>query len=127
MADNDGDASIQEVYAALVADESRSEAIVRDVIRAAESGRSPLVLTRRTEHLSRLESRLSGKVRNIFVLKGGMGRKQRRTVTEALAGLPGAEQRLLLATGSYIGDGFDDPRLDTLFFAIPLALTCTLP
>ncbi len=100
MADNDGDASIQEVYAALVADESRSEAIVRDVIRAAESGRSPLVLTRRTEHLSRLESRLSGKVRNIFVLKGGMGRKQRRTVTEALAGVPGGEQRLILATGS---------------------------
>lgn len=126
MADGGGDTSIQDIYTALVADEPRSGAIVQDVIRAVESGRSPLVLTGRTDHLNRLESALSGKVRNVFVLKVGMGRKQRRTVSEALAAVPGGEQRLILATGSYIGEGFDDARLDTLFLAMPISWKGTL-
>jgi superfamily II DNA or RNA helicase len=126
LADGRGDASIQDIYAALVADEARNDAIVRDVIRSVESGRSPLVLTGRTDHLSRLESALSGKICNVFVLKGGMGRKQRRSVSEALADVPAEEQRLILATGSYIGEGFDDSRLDTLFLAMPISWKGTL-
>jgi superfamily II DNA or RNA helicase len=126
MVDGGGDISIQDIYAALVADEARNDAIVRDVAHAVESGRSPLVLTGRTEHLSRLESALSATIRNVFVLKGGMGRKQRRTVSEALAGVPDGEQRLILATGSYIGEGFDDARLDTLFLAMPISWKGTL-
>jgi superfamily II DNA or RNA helicase len=126
MAYASGDFSIQDIYAALVTDEGRNDAIVRDVIRAVESGRSPLVLTGRTDHISRLESALSGKIRNIVVLKGGMGRKQRRSVSEVLAGIPDAEQRLILATGSYIGEGFDDARLDTLFLAMPISWKGTL-
>jgi superfamily II DNA or RNA helicase len=124
--DGNGAASIQDIYAALVTDEARNETIARDVIRAVESGRSPLVLTNRTGHLSRLESTLSDKIHNIFVLKGGLGRKQRRTVSEALAGVPDGEQRLILATGSYIGEGFDDARLHTLFLAMPISWKGTL-
>ncbi len=120
------DVTIQDVYSALVTDQERNESIVRDVIDAVESGRSPLVLTGRTDHLSRLESALAGKVRNVIVLKGGMGRKQRRAVSEALAGVPEGEQRLILATGSYIGEGFDDARLDTLFLAMPISWKGTL-
>ena len=120
------DVTIQDVFAALVADETRNEFIVRDVIRAVECGRSPLVLTGRTDHLIRLESALEGKVRNVIVLKGGMGQKQRRSVSEALAGVPEGEQRLILATGSYIGEGFDDARLDTLFLAMPISWKGTL-
>ena len=120
------DASIQDVYAALVTDEARNECIVRDVIHAVESGRSPLVLTGRTDHLSRLESALVGKIRNVIVLKGGMGRKQRRAVSETLVGVPEGDQRLILATGSYIGEGFDDARLDTLFLAMPISWKGTL-
>ena len=63
-------------------------------------------LTGRTDHISRLEAALAGKIRNIIVLKGGMGRKQRRVVNEILAGVPDGDQRLILATGSYIGEGF---------------------
>jgi superfamily II DNA or RNA helicase len=120
------DPSIQDIYAALVTDQLRNETIVRDVIHAVESGRSPLVLTGRTDHLGRLESAISGKIRNVFVLKGGMGRKQRRAISEALAGVPDGEQRLILATGSYIGEGFDDARLDTLFLAMPISWKGTL-
>ena len=126
MNDNGADATIQDVFTALVADDMRNESIVRDVTHAIESGRSPLVLTGRTDHLSRLEAALAGKVRNVIVLKGGMGRKQRRSASEALAAVPAGEQRLILATGSYIGEGFDDARLDTLFLAMPISWKGTL-
>jgi superfamily II DNA or RNA helicase len=126
MPDVSGNSSIQDVYSALVGDDARNEAIVRDVVSAIESGRSPLVLTGRTDHITRLESALSGKIRNIIILRGGMGRKQRSGVKEALASIPDGEQRLILATGSYIGEGFDDARLDTLFLAMPISWKGTL-
>src|ERR1700689_2318315 len=72
------------------------------------------------------ETALSGKVSNVFVLKGGMGKKQRRTIAEAMAAVPESERRVILATGSYIGEGFDDARLDTLFLAMPISWRGTL-
>lgn len=126
MPDEMADATIQDIYAALVTDEARNQHIVSDVIHAVEAGRSPLVLTGRTDHISRLEAALAGKIRNVIVLKGGMGRKQRRSVNETLAGIPESDQRIILATGSYIGEGFDDARLDTLFLAMPISWKGTL-
>ena len=55
-----------------------------------------------------------------------MGRKQRKAISEALANVPESEQRVILATGSYIGEGFDDARLDTLFLAMPISWKGTL-
>ncbi|MGD0302430.1 MAG: DEAD/DEAH box helicase family protein [Bryobacteraceae bacterium] len=126
MTGGEADATIQDIYSALVTDEARNQYIVRDVIHAVECGRSPLVLTGRTDHLRRLESALAGKVRNVIVLKGGMGRRQRRSISETLASVGDGEQRLILATGSYIGEGFDDARLDTLFLAMPISWKGTL-
>src|SRR5262249_31865304 len=100
--------------------------IVPDLARAVEAGRSPLLLTGRTEHLSQLAARLEGRVENVFILKGGMGRKQRRAIAETLAAVPEGEPRAILATGSYIGEGFDDARLDTLFLAMPISWRGTL-
>jgi superfamily II DNA or RNA helicase len=121
-----GEPTIQDIYAALTTDEGRNKMIADDVVRAMEQGRSPLVLTGRTEHIAQIETALAGRVRNIVVLKGGMGRKQRREVNERLAAIPDSEQRLILATGSYIGEGFDDARLDTLFLAMPISWKGTL-
>ena len=64
--------------------------------------------------------------KHIFVLRGGMGKKQRRAISEALASVADSETRLIVATGSYIGEGFDDARLDTLFLAMPIAWKGTL-
>jgi superfamily II DNA or RNA helicase len=64
--------------------------------------------------------------KHVFVLKGGMGKKQRRSTAEALASVPETESRVILATGSYIGEGFDDARLDTLFLAMPISWKGTL-
>src|SRR5258706_2062613 len=80
--------TIQDVYAALTTDRARNSIVANDVVRAVEQGRSPLVLTGRTEHITQLETALCGRVRNIIVLKGGMGRKQRREVNERLAAIP---------------------------------------
>ena len=121
-----GELTIQDIYAALTTDEGRNKLIVEDVVRVMEQGRSPLVLTGRTEHITQIETALAGRVQNIIVLKGGMGRKQRREVDERLAAIPDSDQRLILATGSYIGEGFDDARLDTLFLAMPISWKGTL-
>jgi superfamily II DNA or RNA helicase len=126
MASESADVTIQDVYAALVGDGSRNELIAADLIRALESGRSPLLLTGRTEHLKYFRAKLSGVAKHVFVLKGGMGKKQRRNTAEELASVPESEPRVILATGSYIGEGFDDARLDTLFLALPISWKGTL-
>ncbi|MBK7928679.1 MAG: hypothetical protein IPJ98_14660 [Bryobacterales bacterium] len=118
--------TIQDIYAAMTTNEVRNRMIADDVTRAVEQGRSPLLLTGRTEHLVPLEAALAGRVQNVIVLKGGMGRKQRREVNERLAAIPESEPRLILATGSYIGEGFDDARLDALFLAMPISWKGTL-
>jgi superfamily II DNA or RNA helicase len=120
------DTTIQEVYAAVADDRVRNEMILADLLRAVGDRRSPLFLTGRTSHLRYFETALSGKVSNVFVLKGGMGKKQRRTIAEAIAAVPEGESRVILATGSYIGEGFDDARLDTLFLAMPISWKGTL-
>jgi superfamily II DNA or RNA helicase len=118
--------TIQDIYAALVDDVSRNEMIADDIVRAVQSGRCPLLLTGRTEHLQFFASRLAGVAKHVFVLKGGMGNKQRRETAAALASVPEDESRVILATGSYIGEGFDDARLDTLFLAMPISWKGTL-
>ncbi len=118
--------TIQDVYGALSTDTSRNEMIASDIALALSLGRSPLLLTGRTEHLSYFATRLSSAAKHVFVLKGGMGTKQRRETAEAISAVPENESRLILATGSYIGEGFDDARLDTLFLAMPISWKGTL-
>jgi len=121
-----GDVTIQDVYAALVGDIARNEMIAAGLTRALEAGRSPLLLTGRKEHLQYFAAKIEPVAKHVFTLKGGMGKKQRRTTAEALASVPENEPRVILATGSYIGEGFDDARLDTLFLAMPISWRGTL-
>ena len=121
--DNPG---IQEVYSALAGDEARNEMILNDLFNALEDGCSPILLARLVSHVEELEKRLQNFVRNVIVLRGGMGKKQRQAVFERLAAVPDTEERVLIATGSYIGEGFDDARLDTLFLLSPVSWRGTL-
>ena len=125
-ADLDRTASISEVYAALVADEARNRQIVEDVTRSVRAGRSPIVLTERRDHLDHLAAQLRSVVNHLVILHGGMSAKERRTALATLAKLPDNAERLIVATGRYIGEGFDDARLDTLFLAMPVAWKGTL-
>jgi superfamily II DNA or RNA helicase len=118
--------SIQELYAAMMPQPERNRLIVRDVEDEVRLGRSPLVLSGRTDHVEHLASMVSSSVAKVFVLRGGMGKKQRREIAEAVSAVPDSEPRIIVATGSYIGEGFDDPRLDTLFLAMPISWKGTL-
>jgi len=117
---------IHELYAALAGNQARNDLICLDLLRSLKAGRSPVLLTERTCQVDEFASRLTGLVKNIVVLKGGMGVKQRRSVAEQLATIPEGEERILLATGRYMGEGFDDARLDTLFLAMPVSWSGTL-
>jgi superfamily II DNA or RNA helicase len=117
---------IHQLYSALMHDESRNRMIVEDVLAAVGANRSPVVLTERTEHLALLADRLCGLIRNVVVMKGGMGQKQRRLLAEKLLSISDDEQRVIIATGRYLGEGFDDARLDTLFLTLPVSWRGTL-
>ena len=120
------DVSIQELYAALAVDEKRNRLILDDVIQSLKEGHSPILLTERRDHLEYFAARLERLAKNVVVLQGGMSGKESRRVKEQLAAIPAGEERLLLATGRYIGEGFDDARLDTLFLAMPVSWKGTL-
>lgn len=115
-----------ELYDELIADESRNRLICEDVVQAVRENRSPIVLTERKEHLDRLADELSSEVRHLIVLRGGMRKKELTTITDRLEAIPENEERVLLATGRYIGEGFDDARLDTLFLTLPVSWRGTI-
>lgn len=117
---------MHEVYDALARDVVRNDQIFEDLLDCIRSGRSPILLAERTRQVDEFVARIGTLVRHVVVLKGGMGAKQRRAVAEQLKTIPDGEERVLLATGRYIGEGFDDARLDTLFLATPISWRGTL-
>lgn len=114
-------ATIQEVYAALICDKGRNNMIVEDVLEAVRAKRSPVLLTERIKHLHLLAELLSPHIHNVIILKGGMGQKERRLLSEKIANIKDKEERVIVATGRYLGEGFDDARLDSLFLALPVS------
>jgi superfamily II DNA or RNA helicase len=96
------------------------------VAAAVQANRFPVLLTERREHLEALAELLSKRVAHVFVMKGGMGKKQRRQLEEQIANVASGESRVILATGRYLGEGFDDEWLDTLFLALPISWRGTL-
>ena len=88
----ENETTIQDIYAALFTHQERNDLIVRDLQRALSAGRSPLVLTSRTEYLDYLAGCLRRACPHTFILKGGMGLKQRRKLAESLAAVPRARK-----------------------------------
>ncbi len=116
----DEDISISEIYRRLMISEKRNRRIANDVMDAYRTGHSPLILTERTQHLEILRELLEPEVELLVVLKGGLGKKKLAAINASLGeweDLP----HVVLATGRYLGEGFDDPRLDTLFLAMPVS------
>jgi superfamily II DNA or RNA helicase len=116
---------ITALYAALAQDEKRNDLIFDDVLLSLEAGRRPVILTERRDHLEYFRTRLKKFTRNLVVLYGGMNATERRTADEGLR-RPDTEERLVLATGRYLGEGFDDASLDTLFLTMPISWKGTL-
>jgi superfamily II DNA or RNA helicase len=115
------EASIQEIYGALANDTDRLGLVLTDIRELAREGRAVVVLTERRDHLARINESLCGEMPNLVVLHGGIKPKARRAAMAQLAEQSDTEPRLILATGRYLGEGFDDPRLDTLLLTMPIA------
>jgi superfamily II DNA or RNA helicase len=126
LAAEEKDVSIQEIYSQLTRDENRNDMIFNDLLTSLEMKRSPLLLTERTEHVEYFAGRLEKFARNVIAMRGGLGKRQREEIAERIASIPDEEERVLVATGRYIGEGFDDARLDTLFLALPISWKGTL-
>lgn len=117
--------SLPEIYSALAHSDGRNALIFDDVLTALEAGRCPIVLTERRDHLELLEARFTKFVKNLVTLRGGMSVGERHAVQSIMEASHGQE-RLILATGRYLGEGFDDARLDTLFLTMPISWKGTL-
>nr|VFJ90650.1 MAG: hypothetical protein BECKLFY1418A_GA0070994_101242 [Candidatus Kentron sp. LFY] len=107
---------ISEVYRWLMENTRRNLRIVDDVAATIEAERHPLVLTERREHAERLAETLMERGIRAVVLRGAMRARECEIANEQLS-----KTQVIVATGKYIGEGFDLPRLDTLFLALPIS------
>ncbi len=119
--DSDRRIEYQSLCAEIIRSHPRNLMIRDDVISALNEGRSPLVLTERTEHVMTLTDLICPHASHLIVLQGGMGRKSLREALGQLAAVPENESRVVIATGKFVGEGFDDSRLDTLFLTMPVS------
>lgn len=117
---------IQDIYTGIIGNESRTNQIISDAVRLIAEGRTPLLLTERKDHAVRLAEELRGKADHIFLLLGSGKQKEKREKLAALRAVPAKESLAVVATGKYIGEGFDEPRLDTILLAMPVSWKGTL-
>lgn len=124
--ESDKRVEFQSLYRELIADDVRNQQICEDVVESLTTGRSPLLLTERNDHLDALERQLSRATEHVVALRAGLGKRQQRAIEERLAAIPPTAPRVILATGKYVGEGFDEPRLDTLFLTLPVSWRGTI-
>ena len=113
--------AITTLYQSLSEDLLRNTLIIDDVCQAVKSRRSPIILTSRTAHVAILVEKLKDKVKNVVTLTGTGSAKEKRETLQHLQEIPENEPLVIVATGKYVGEGFDYPRLDTLFLALPIS------
>ncbi|WP_312699205.1 TOTE conflict system archaeo-eukaryotic primase domain-containing protein [Sedimentibacter sp.] len=113
--------SIGEIYSEISTSQIRNKLIIDDVIKCVKEGRNPIILTERTAHVKLISEELSQKIPNVIELTGGMTVNERKSKMERIAGVHPEDSVVIVATGRFVGEGFDEPRLDTLFLAMPIA------
>ncbi|MHB8282127.1 MAG: TOTE conflict system archaeo-eukaryotic primase domain-containing protein [bacterium] len=113
--------NINDLWNKLIEDNNRNDLIVRDIIDALDKGIFPLVITERKKHLELLETMLRNKADLIAVFHGGIKLKSNRATLDKLRNSSRSLRRVILATGSYIGEGFDEPGLNALFLTMPIS------
>ncbi len=119
----DGPWPITDIYTVLTENKPRNDQILRDLDIALERGRTPMILTERVPHAKMLAERIKERNPNIevFLLIGEGAAKDKKERLEALRYFPDNQPFVIVATGKYVGEGFDEPRLDTLFITMPIA------
>lgn len=112
---------IQDIYAGIVKNDMRNSFIISDAINLLREGRTPLILTERKEHAIQLAKALQGKIDHIFLLLGSGKQREKKETLSALRDVPAGESLAVVATGKYVGEGFDEPRLDTILLTMPIS------
>jgi len=110
---------IVDLSSRMVENNDRNQLIIDDIINVLDASRFPLILTERREHLEKLAELLKEKIEFLAILHGGIKQKHRRETFEKIKEYPDNCRKAILATGSYIGEGFDEPRLNTLILTMP--------
>lgn len=118
--------SITSLYTALVDDETRNQQIISDVIQCHKKGRNCIVLTERTAHVELIADELRQNLPEVISITGGRSTKEKREALAFIANAADDKPMTIVATGRYIGEGFDEPCLDTLFLAMPISWKGTL-
>jgi len=118
--------TVQELYGCITADEVRNQMIADDVIQCCKNNRNCLVLTERKNHVTDLAKKIGTEIPDVITVTGGMGTKNTRENHAMISGFPKDKPLVIVSTGRYIGEGFDEPRLDTLFLAMPVSWKGTL-
>jgi len=120
------DLPIQELMRRLAEDPRRTERIVEEALACWGDGRSLLLLSERTDHITTIAAALAEEVPTLFLLHGRLSARQRSATLAALEALPPDAPRIVLATGRLVGEGFDHPPLNTLLLAMPVSWKGTL-
>ena len=113
--------TITAMYQSLSEDTVRNNLIVNDICKVVDSGRTPIILTNRTSHVTLLAEELRTTIPNVITLTGSATTKDKRDALLRLQAISPSEPLVIVATGKYVGEGFDYPRLDTLFLALPIS------
>lgn len=116
---NEEQQTIQEAYRQTIHNQRRNELIIQDIKKCLKEKRTPLVLSRFRSHAQYLYRCLEGEADHVFLLQGGSSAQERETIRSGLKAVPEDESLILIAVDKYIGEGFNYPRLDTLFLATP--------
>lgn len=113
--------SLNQITEELLKDKRRNEIIISDVKEAVTNRRTPIVITKRIDHARMLFDRLRGAADNIILLTGSLSSTEKRNANKRLQSISSDESLILIATGQYVGEGFNYPRLDTLFLTAPIS------
>lgn len=118
--------TITDVYKELSESEYRNNLIISDVNTAVKSGRTPIIISERMSHINTLAELLKDSADNVVILSGQGSSKVKNGLIEHIRSIPDNQTLIILATGKYVGEGFDYPRLDTLFLTMPISWSGTL-
>lgn len=122
----DNHITITQMYKLISESTYRNNMIADDVRDAIKQKRNPIVISERLSHLETLYDILKGAADHIFILSGQGTAKSKRELLDRIRNIPDSESVILLATGKYVGEGFDEPRLDMLFLVSPISWSGTL-
>jgi superfamily II DNA or RNA helicase len=120
------ESTITDLYARIVDDETRNQQIISDVVQCYNDSRNCIILTERTAHVELLANELRKQIPEVISISGNRSAKETRESLALITNAPTDKPMILVATGRYIGEGFDEPRLDTLFLAMPISWKGTL-